>query len=399
MKVTPAHDPTDFEIGERHGLEKINIFDETATVNENGGRFAGLDRYDARKAGARGAARGGRRREGGASVRARRRSLRPVRHRDRAVAVRAVVRRDEGARAAGDRRRARAARSGSSPSSRTRSMYLDWMENIRDWCISRQLWLGHRIPVWYCPDGHITVAMDDPTACADVRLDGHHAGRGHARHVVLVRAVAVLDARLARSDDRGPRVLVPDDGAVDGARDHLPLGRADDLPRPPLRRRDPVPATCSSTRWCATRKAEKMSKSIGNVIDPLDVMDAVRDRRDALRASRRLLAHARHQRSSEDRIEGARRFCNKLWNASRFVLGTGLWAERRRRRRRRGDLALPERWILSRLARTQQTLDDALDAFEFAEAARIAYHFVWYGLLRLVPRDGEARRATRDATP
>ncbi len=118
--------------------------------------------------------------------------------------------------------------------------YVSWLDNLRDWNISRQLWWGHRIPAWYCPDGHVTVSRDDPVACATCGSPDARAGSRRVRHVVLVAAVAVLDARMARRH-RGARVLLPEHRARDGLRDPLPLGGADDHVGPLVHGRRAVP--------------------------------------------------------------------------------------------------------------------------------------------------------------
>ncbi len=202
VKVTPAHDPNDFEIGERHDCAKINIMNADATISAEGGAYAGLDRYEARK-----------------------RVLADL------DALGALVKTDEHVHSVGHCYRCHTViepwlsdqwfvdmKPLAAPAieavhdgrvtfhpKRWENVYFHWMENIRDWCISRQLWWGHRIPVFYCDACDMTVAsMDDLIACPDVRhCDA--PGRGRARHVVLVAAVAVRHARLARAHARARR--------------------------------------------------------------------------------------------------------------------------------------------------------------------------------------------------
>ncbi len=165
VKVTPAHDPTDFEIGERQGLPAVNIFDKEAVVNENGGRFAGLDRYAARKRVLEEL------RAEGVVENEERPYMHSVGHCDRCgtevepwLSEQWFVAMKELAQPAVDV--VKDGRISFVPERPYKRVYLDWMENIRDWCISRQLWLGHKIPAWYCPDGHITVSMTDPDECS-----------------------------------------------------------------------------------------------------------------------------------------------------------------------------------------------------------------------------------------
>jgi valyl-tRNA synthetase len=372
VKVTPAHDPTDFEIAERQGLEKINIFDATATVNENGGRFAGLNRYDARKAVLEAL------REEGVVVSEERPYVHAVGHCDRSgdevepwLSEQWFVAMKDLARPAID-----VVKSGKvtfAPEMPYTKMYLDWMENIRDWCISRQLWLGHRIPAWYCPDGHITVAMDDPTKCStcgktDLKQDEDTLDTWFSSGLwpfstlgwpemtkdllywyptnVLSTAREIIYLWVARMIFLGLHFV-----------GDIPFEKI--FIHPMVR----------------DEHGRKMSKSVGNVIDPLDVMEQYGT--DATRfALLGACTLALDISFAEDRVEGARRFCNKLWNATRFVLGT----------RMLGDsppsidgveLGLPERWILSRLERTKEALEHAYAEFDFSEAADAVYHFVW----------------------
>ncbi len=167
VKVTPAHDSNDFETGQRHGLPMISILDEKGTVNAEGGAFAGLDRFAARKA-VKAAPEGAGPRARVEAARARGRPLPALRHRGRADAVDAVVREDGAAGRAGDRGGGEG-KTRFVPESWTKT-YFHWMRNIRDWCISRQLWWGHRIPAWYCAAcGEITVARTDAGGLRQVR--------------------------------------------------------------------------------------------------------------------------------------------------------------------------------------------------------------------------------------
>ena len=371
VKVTPAHDPTDFEIGERHGLPKINIFDETATVNENGGRFKGLGRYDARKAVLEAL------RELGAVVKEERPYVHAVGHCDRSgdeiepwLSEQWFVAMEELAQPAIE-----VVKQGKItfyPEDPYKRMYLDWLENIRDWCISRQLWLGHRIPAWYCPDGHITVAMDEPTACAtcnlaDIQQDEDTLDTWFSSGLWPFSTLGWPEA----SKDL---VYWYPTTVLSTAREILYLWVArmvflglhfvGDIPFSQVFIHPMV------------RDAEgrKMSKSVGNVIDPLDVMEEFGT--DATRfAFLGACSLTLDISFARDRVEGARRFCNKLWNASRFVLGTGLWTDTAPEQP--AQLGIPEKWILSRFAQTLSQYDAAIDAFDFAEAARVAYHFVW----------------------
>ncbi|HVE92563.1 MAG TPA: valine--tRNA ligase [Actinomycetota bacterium] len=371
VKVTPAHDPNDFDIGQRHGLEQINIFDERAQVNENGGRFAGLDRFEARKTVLEAL------RERGLVEAEERPYLHSVGHCDRCDSIiepwlseQWFVAMKELAAPAVE-----AVTSGRIriiPAQPFEKQYLDWMTNIRDWCISRQLWLGHRIPVWYCASGHTFASMEEaPVACAecggsDIEQDpdvldtwfssqlwpfstlGWPEETDDLRYwyptTVLVTAYEILYLWVARMIVAGLHFM----GEVP-FHEVLIHGIVRDF------------------------EGKKMSKSKGNTIDPMDLSD--RYGTDALRFSlARSAIPGQDTNVAEEWIEGDRRFANKLWNASRFVLSNlgeqppeGLPAEP----------ALPEAWILSRLAQTVRAADAAMDSYEFAEAARSIYQFVW----------------------
>ena len=128
---------------------------------------------------------------------------------------------------------------------RFEKMYFNWLENIKDWCISRQLWWGHRIPVWYCPDGHMTVAREDPTRMRDLRLHGDRPGPGRAGYLVLLRPVAVLHAGLARRDAR-LQIFLPDLLHGDRLRHPVLLGGAHDHDGPGVHRRGALPHRLSA---------------------------------------------------------------------------------------------------------------------------------------------------------
>ena len=370
VKVTPAHDPTDFEIGERHDLESISIFDESAVVNEAGGRFAGLDRYAARRA-----VKEALETEGllvGVDE-----HTHSVGHCYRCgtvvepwlslqwfVEVQPLVGPAIEAVRTGDIRFV---------PSRWENSYFHWMENLRDWTISRQIWWGHRIPAWYCDDcDHVTVAMEDPTECGacgggsltqdpDV-LDTWFSSalwpfstlgwptdtEDYARHYpndILITGFDIIYFWVARMIKMGlhfPGRKPFSDVIIHG------LVRASD--------------------------GQKMSKSLGNVIDPLDV--AEEHGADPLRlALIQAAAPGQDVPFQIEWVEAARRFGNKLWNAVRFGLNhvsdvpaEGGYPE---------DPGPEARWILSRLAEVTDEVDTLLDEYRFSDAYGRLYNFAW----------------------
>ncbi len=410
VKITPAHDPVDFEIGRTHGLPRITALDPMGRLTEAAGPFAGLDRFEARR--------------------------RVVEELEKAGQL---VRVEEYAHAVGHCQRCdtvieplvstqwflhvkplaeeaiRAVREGRTrilPENWTK-VYFEWLENVRDWCLSRQLWWGHRIPAWYCAEGHVTVARQAPSACAT-------CGRTELRQEEDVldtwfsSALWPLSTLGWPEDTEDLRTFYPTSLLVTGfdilffwvARmmmmglkfmaDHPSRAHACDPDAVPFRVvlihglvRDPY--------------GQKMSKTRGNVIDPLEVFE--RYGTDAVRFT--LLASAAPGNDISlqySKLETYRNFCNKIWNAARFVLlntdavdvaaAADEWPP-----------TLADRWIQSILQRTIAEVTRDLEEFRFHEAAHRLYHFFWHDLcdwyLELqksavaAPEDSPMRRAAR----
>jgi valyl-tRNA synthetase len=367
VKVTPAHDPNDWEIAQRHDLPAVDILSEEAVVNAEGGRFEGLDRYAARrevKAALAGLGLLERVTEAPHSVGHCYRCRTEVEPRlslQWFVATRPLADKAMDTVHSGQTR---------FEPVRYEKTFFGWMEQIRDWCVSRQLWWGHRIPAWYCPDGHVTVARQDPAACAE-------CGAGE-----LVQDEDVLDTWF--SSGLWPFSTLGWPGQTDDLQAFYPtsvLVTGYDIIFFWVARmlmfgchfQPPTPFEVVAIHGMVRdAQGKKMSKSFGNVIDPIELMD--RYGTDALRFA--LIRGANPGGDvpmAEEWVEGARNFANKLWNLGRFVISSttatgGAPA---------APAALADRWLLSRLEETREAVTAAYDGFDPAEAARLLHGFAW----------------------
>ncbi|HVZ74565.1 MAG TPA: valine--tRNA ligase [Polyangia bacterium] len=383
VKVTPAHDPNDFETGLRHQLPMISIFDEAGIVNAQGGEFAGLDRFKARKA-----------------VKARLAELRlergskphvhAVGHCQRCETVvepmlstQWFVKMEPLAKPAIE-----AVEQGKTkfvPESWSKTFF-HWMNNIRDWCISRQLWWGHRIPAWYCGQCQdMTIARTTPNFCG-------HCGAPADK---LQQDDDVLDTWFSSwlwpfatlgwpNETRELKTFYPTT-VLDTGYDILFFWVARML-MAGLHFMKKVPFRTVYLHTMVTdEKGNKMSKVKGNTIDPVDVIKE--HGADSLRfALAWLTTHAAQGKNikfSIGNVEDARRFANKIWNSANFVklnlegYDADRFADRIADGPDNAELDLPERWILSRVQRVSEEVDTALEEYRIADAAQTAYHFVW----------------------
>ncbi len=373
LKVTPAHDPNDFDIGQRHDLPSVNVMNPDGTMSEAAGEaYKGLDRFDCRKKVVEDL-------KANDQLERIEEHLHSVGHCYRCHTVvepylskQWFVKTKPLAEPA-----IQAVRDGSIKivPKFWEKTYFEWMENIRDWCVSRQIWWGHRIPAWTCTGcGEILVAREDPTACTK-------CGGGD-----LVPETDVLDTWFSS-----------------GLWPFSTLGWPEETKS--LARYYPTSVLCTGFDilffWVARmimlglkmsndvpfrhvyihaliRDAEgqKMSKTKGNVIDPLSMMDAYGT--DALRFTlAAFAAQGRDIKLAEDRIEGYRNFCNKLWNASRFVLMNLGDYKGGCKLNEDVPFSPAERWILSRLNAACREVNEALEQFKFNDAASAVYKFIW----------------------
>lgn len=403
VKITPAHDPNDYLVGQRHRLEQIQVIDDRGIMNENAGKYAGLDRFRAREAVLRDL-------ESEGALLGVKDLTHSIGHCYRCHTivepylseqwfVKTKPLADAGVKAVKE--------------GRIRwipdqwvNVYYQWMENIRDWCISRQLWWGHRIPAWTCEDcGHLTVSEEDPTQCEAC---------GSSR---LIQDQDVLDTWFSSAlwpfstlgwPEGTPELsyFYPTSLLVTGfdiiffwvARMiMMGLEFMGDVPF----RHVYIHALVRD------EKGQKMSKSKGNVIDPLDVIE--RSGADALRLTLAALTlQGRDIFLSVSKIDTYRFFLNKLWNASRFALLNldELGEENSFSLSDEKALRLHDRWILSRLNQVIEETTEDLNGYFFGEAARLLYDFIWGELCdwylemakpALKGEEGEERRKATQA--
>ncbi|MEV2200878.1 valine--tRNA ligase [Streptomyces fradiae] len=367
VKVTPAHDPNDFAIGQRHDLESIEVLDERGVITVHG-PFQGLDRFEARSAIVAAL------RAEGRIVAEKRPYVHSVGHCSRCkttleprLSMQWWVKVETLAKAAGDA--VRDGRVDIHPADMAQR-YFDWVDNLNDWCISRQLWWGHRIPVWHGPDGELVCVGPD---------EEPPAGEGWTQDT------DVLDTWFSSGlwpfstlgwPERTPDLekFYPNSVLVTGydlmffwvAR-MMMFGLYAMDGQPPFR-------TIAFHGMVRDEFGKKMSKSFGNTVNPLDWMDKYGS--DALRFT---LAKGANPGVDvpigEDWVQASRNFANKIWNATRFALMNGATVE--------GPLpdasamTAADRWILSRLGKTVAEVDAYYDDFQFAKLSEALYHFAW----------------------
>ncbi len=375
VKITPAHDPNDFEMGVRHNLPMPTIMDKAGRIADTGTEFDGLDRFEARVKVREALA------EQGRVVAEKRPYLHSVGHSERSgesieprLSLQWWVKVDGLAKSAGD-----AVRNGDTiihPASQE-PRWFAWVDNMHDWCISRQLWWGHRIPIWYGPDGETVCLGPDETPPAGWTQDPDVLDTWFSSGLwpfstmgwpqatddlakfyptsVLVTGYDILFFWVARMMMFGTYVSADDSvtagetGSVVPFRDIFLHGLVRD------------------------QHGKKMSKSRGNGIDPLDWVD--RFGADALRFTLARGANPGADLSvGEDHAQSSRNFANKLFNATKFALMNGAAPAPLRPR---SELTDADRWILDRLDHVRAEVDSAFERYEFSKACEALYHFAW----------------------
>jgi len=371
LKITPAHDPNDFEIGDAHGLDRIKVIDEDGLMNDLAGPYEGLDRFKCREKILK-------------DLKAQDllEKIEPYRHavghcyrcktmiepllsKQWFVKVGPLAEKALQAVQEGETRIYPVT---------WEKVYFDWMSNIRDWCVSRQIWWGHRIPAWYCQEcGEVIVAKEAPAECPGCQ------GRN------LLQETDVLDtwfssalwpfSTLGWPDETDElKTFYPTSVLVTGF-DILFFWVARMMMMGIHFMREVPFKDVYIHALVRDAEGKKMSKSKGNVIDPLEVMD--RFGTDAFRFTlAAFAAQGRDIKLSEERILGYRHFVNKIWNASRLVLmnldGHGGFDINT------DNLTLPDRWILSRIGLVSWEVSAALEEYRFNDAAGSCYQFVWH---------------------
>jgi valyl-tRNA synthetase len=374
VKVTPSHDPNDFEIGKRHNLAQINIMNEDATLNSNAGKFEGLDRFEAREKilielKEKGYLAGKKEHTSSAGFCSRCSTIIEPR-----VSMQWFVSMKKLAIPA-----INAVKDGKIKfiPKKWEKLYFNWMENIKDWCISRQLWWGHRIPVWYCKDcNEMIVSEEKPLRCSKCNSSN------------LIQDNDVLDTWF--SSDMWPFASLgwPDDtqelhyffptNLLITAHDIIFFWVARMIMMSLYFMKDIPFKEVFINPLVNDAKGQKMSKSKGNVVDPVELIDKYGC--DVLRFTlASLTTPGRNLLLGEEKIEGSRNFANKIWNASKFVISGLSGFEEEIKNIKLKDLTLDiwDKWILERLNLTIKGFEKYINKFNFAFATKLAYNFFW----------------------
>ncbi len=370
VKITPAHDPNDFEVGKRHNLEQINILNDDATINENGGKFEGMDRYEARKAIVKELD------DMGLLVRIEDYSHNVGTHDRCGTTIEPMIKKqwfvkmDELIKPAVKAVQDKEIRL---IPERMEKTYFNWTDNIKDWCISRQLWWGHRIPAYYCDScGETVVARTEPTVCP--KCGGTHFTQDPDTLDTWFSSALWPFSTLGWPEKtKELEYFYPTDVLVTGYDIiffwviRMIFSGYEQMGEKPFK-------TVLFHGLVRDSQGRKMSKSLGNGIDPLEIIDKYGA--DALRLT--LItgnAPGNDMRFYMERVEANRNFANKVWNASRFILmnmeGKEVPADAS------AYLEPADKWILSRLNNVVKEVTDNMENFELGVAVQKVYDFIW----------------------
>ena len=370
VKITPAHDPNDFEVGKRHNLEEINILNDDATINDLGGKYAGMDRYEARKAMVKDLE------DLGLLVKVVPHSHSVGTHDRCGTTVEPMikpqwfVKMDEMAKAAID-----TLKDGDLQfvPERFDKTYLHWLENIRDWCISRQLWWGHRIPAYYCDDcGETVVAKEMPKICPKCGKNHFHQDED-TLDTWFSSALWPFSTLGWPDNTEEMEYFYPTDVLVTGYDIiffwviRMVFSALEQTGKAPFHH-------VLIHGLVRDSQGRKMSKSLGNGIDPLEVIDKYGA--DALRLT--LMtgnAPGNDMRFYNERVEASRNFANKVWNASRFIM---MNMEKNVVEEPEDFMLKPaDRWILSKVNSLTKEMTENMDKFELGIAVQKVHDFIW----------------------
>ncbi len=370
VKITPGHDPNDFEVGKRHNLPEINILNDDATINENGGKYQGMDRYEARKAIVKELD------EMGLLVRIEDHAHNVGTHDRCGTTIEPMIKKqwfvkmDELIKPAVKAVQDKEIRL---IPERMEKTYFNWTDNIRDWCISRQLWWGHRIPAYYCQEcGETVVAKKAPAVCPKCR-GTHFEQDPDTLDTWFSSALWPFSTLGWPKDTEELKYFYPTDVLVTGYDIiffwviRMIFSGYEQMGEKPFH-------TVLFHGLVRDSQGRKMSKSLGNGIDPLEIIDKYGA--DALRLT--LItgnAPGNDMRFYMERVEASRNFANKVWNASRFILmnmeGKEIPADAAR------HLQPVDKWILSRLNNVVKEATENMESYELGIAVQKVYDFIW----------------------
>ena len=371
VKITPAHDPNDFEIGKRHNLDIITVIDKQGKMTPDTGKYAGMDRYEARKAIV-----------ADFEAQGNLEKVQPYTHNvgtcqrcgttvEPVVSTQWYVKMKPLAEPAID-----VVRTGKTKfvPDRFSKIYFNWMENIQDWCISRQLWWGHRIPAYYCADcGEIVVSKDAPTVCP--KCGSTHLDQDpDTLDTWFSSALWPFSTMGWPAETDELKYFFPTDVLVTGydiiffwvAR--MIFSSCEQMGQEPFK-------YVMIHGLVRDAQGRKMSKSLGNGIDPMDIIDKYGT--DALRFALVIgNAAGNDLRFTDEKVEAARNFCNKIWNAYRFTVGN--FEENQSFDNLNPDnFTDADKWILNGLNNLVEEINSNMDKFEFGVALQKVYDFVW----------------------
>ena len=371
VKITPAHDPNDFEVGRRHNLPEINVMNDDATINELGGKYAGMDRYEARKAIVKDLE------DLGLLVKVVPHAHNVGTHDRCKTTVEPMIKQqwfvkmEELAKPAIEALKNKTL---NFVPERFDKTYLHWLENIRDWCISRQLWWGHRIPAYYCEKcGEVIVSRETPSVCPKCGCD-HLKQDEDTLDTWFSSALWPFSTLGWPEQTEDLKYFYPTDVLVTGY--DIIFFWVIRMVFSALEQTGEVPFHHVLIHGLVRdSQGRKMSKSLGNGIDPLEVIDKYGA--DALRLT--LMtgnAPGNDMRFYWERVEASRNFANKVWNASRFIM-MNLEKAEVPSQMNTDDLIGADKWILSKVNRLAKDVTENMDKYELGIAVQKVYDFIW----------------------